>query len=275
MGMIRRTLVCTLLCSVAVLADSIVLRSGKTVEGTYLGGDARRVRVAVGDEVQTINIDDISQIRFGTAPAAAATPAPKPAPTKQRAEILRPDTLSARPAPARPATASAQRSEIPAGTSMVIRLIDDVDSERDSVGQTFRASIDEPVVVDGRTLIPRNADVVAKLVADRQAGRLTGRTELTLDLQSVTVNGRAVEITTHEVTQQSESRTRETATRSGGAAALGAVIGAIAGGGKGAAIGAVTGAAAGGAVQVMTKGPKVRIPSETRLTFTLQNPLTI
>ena len=272
MAMLGRTVVPALLCAIGLSADSVVLRNGKTIEGTYLGGDARRVRMAVDDEVQTIVIDEISQIRFGSQTAPAATAKPKPAAPKQRAELMRPDTLTPRAAPAAAAT---ERTELAAGTSLVVRLIDDVDSERDAVGQTFRASIDEPVVLDGRTVIPRGADVVAKLVADRQAGRLTGRTELTLDLQSVTVNGRKVEVTTQEVTQQSESRTRETATRTGGAAALGAVIGAIAGGGKGAAIGAVTGAAAGGAVQVLTKGPKVRIPSETRLTFTLQNPLTL
>ena len=271
MAMFERTLLCVVLCAIGLTADTFVLRSGKSVEGTYLGGDARRVRIAVGDEVQSIAIDDISQIRFGSEPVTA-TAKPKPVVPKQRAELMRPDTLTPRPAPA---AASTQGASLPAGTALVVRLIDDVDSERDGVGQTFRASIDEPVMLDGRTVIPRGADVVAKLVADRQAGRLTGRTELTLDLQSVTVNGRKIEVTTQEVTQQSESRTRETATRTGGAAALGAVIGAIAGGGKGAAIGAVTGAAAGGAVQVLTKGPKVLIPSETRLTFTLQNPLSL
>ena len=155
----------------------------------------------------------------------------------------------------------------------MIRMIDDVDSERDSVGQTFRASVDEPVVVGESTVIPRGADVVAKLVADKEAGRLSGRTELTLDLVSVAIDGRPVDILTHEVTQASESRTGRTAKVVGGTAALGAVIGAIAGGGKGAAIGAVSGAAAGGAVQVLTKGQRVRIPSETRLSFTLQQPL--
>ena len=275
MAMLQRTAAFVVVVAIGLAADTVVLRSGKTVEGTYLGGDARRVRMAVADEVQTISVEEISQIRFGpqTGPAPAAAAKPKPAVPQQRVEIMRPDTLTTRPAPA--AAATTQRAEIPAGTSLVVRLIDDVDSERDSIGQTYRASIDEPVVVDGRTVIARNADVVATLVADKQAGRLTGRTELTLDLKSVTVDGRKVEVVTHEVTQQSESRTRETATRTGGAAALGAVIGAIAGGGKGAAIGAVTGAAAGGAVQVLTKGPKVRIPSETRLTFTLQNPMNL
>jgi hypothetical protein len=153
-------------------------------------------------------------------------------------------------------------------------MIDDVDSERDSIGKTFRASIDEAVLIGGETLIPHGADVVAKLVSDREAGRLTGRSELTLALQSVTVNGRPIEVVTGEITQQGKSRTRQTATRTGGGAAVGAIIGAIAGGGRGAAIGAATGAAAGGAVQVLTKGPKVRIPTETRLTFILQNPVT-
>lgn len=263
--MTQRIIVCAVVCSALVAGDTLVLRSGRSVEGTYLGGDSRRVRMAVGENVQSFSVDEIRNIRFGSesAPSAAAP--------RQRAEILRPA-----PAPA-PVNESgrAGRLEVPAGTSLVVRMIDDVDSERDSVGQTFRASIDEAVVVNGDTVIPRGADVVAKLVADKDAGRLTGRTELTLDLQTVTVNGRPVEVAAGEVTQQGESRSRQTATRTGGGAALGAVIGAIAGGGRGAAIGAVTGAAAGGAVQVLTKGQKVRIPSETRLTFTLQNPLAI
>jgi hypothetical protein len=154
-------------------------------------------------------------------------------------------------------------------------MIDDVDSERDRVGQEFRASVDEPVVVNGETVIPRGANVVAKLVDDKQSGKLSGRTELTLDLVSVEVNGRPVDVSTQEVTQASGSRTGKTAKVVGGTAVLGTIIGAIAGGGKGAAIGAASGAAAGGAVQVMTKGERVRIPSETRLNFTLQQPLNV
>ncbi|MBI3278666.1 MAG: hypothetical protein HYZ57_02360 [Acidobacteria bacterium] len=164
---------------------------------------------------------------------------------------------------------------MPAGSEISIRMIDDVDSERDQVGQTFRASVDEPVMVDGKTLIPRGADVAVKLVEDKQSGRLSGRTELTLDLQSITLNGRNVDILTQEVTTASESRTARTGKVVGGTAALGAIIGAIAGGGKGAAVGAVTGAGAGAAVQVLTKGQRVRIPPETRLVFTLQQPVRI
>ena len=162
---------------------------------------------------------------------------------------------------------------VPAGTSLVVRLIDPVDSQTDHMGQTYRASIDEPVVVDGQTVIPRGADVIAKLVEDQQSGKLEGRTVLTLDLMQVQVNGRMVDVNTTDVSEQSGSRGARTGKVVGGTAALGAIIGALAGGGKGAAIGAASGAAVGTGAQVMTKGQRVRIPSETRLTFILQQPL--
>lgn len=149
-------------------------------------------------------------------------------------------------------------------------MIDPVDSQVNKLGDTFKASIDEPVVVEGRTVVPRGADVVVKLVQDKQSGKITGRTELTLDLVSVKVNGRDVDVTTQDVTTASKSRSTRSATVIGGTTALGAIIGAIAGGGKGAAVGAVSGAGVGTAAQVLTKGQQVKIPAETRLDFILQ-----
>lgn len=237
--------------------DTLKLQSGKTVEGTYLGGDSRNVRFSSEDRVQTYSINDVVEIRFGSVAAPAV-------PGRQ--------VLTPTPPPAPPAPVSSA-GEIPSGTALVVRLIDGVDSSRDSVGATFNASMDEPVIHAGRTVIPRGADVLLKLTEDKQSGKLTGKTELTLDVASVTVNGRKLEVATEEVSRASSSRTERTGQVVGGGAALGAIIGAIAGGGKGAAIGALSGAAAGGAVQVITKGEQVRIPSETRLTFTLQQPL--
>ena len=114
---------------------------------------------------------------------------------------------------------------------------------------------------------------VVKLADSKESGKLTGRTELTLDLVSVKVNGRMVDINTQTVSRESSSRGARTAKVAGGTAAVGAIIGAIAGGGKGAAIGAGAGGAAGTAAEVLTKGQRVRIPSETRLTFALQQPV--
>jgi hypothetical protein len=251
------------------MADTVFFRDGHTVNGSYVGGDARTIRVAVGDRVETIRVADVDRISFGESEQAYAPP------------VLRtpPEDPAYRPPPP-PPPPSARREEfsergmIPSGTVLSIRMVDSVDSERDYVGQTFKASLDEPVLdPGGRTIVPRGADVVVKLVDDVQSGKIEGRTILTLDIVSLRINGREVDVDTTAITEQSSSRGARSGKVIGGTAALGAIIGAIAGGGKGAAIGAGAGAGAGTVAQVATKGQRVRIPSETRLTFTLQQPV--
>lgn len=240
--------------SLSCFADTVTLRNGRTVEGTFLSGDSREIRLAIGNRIDTYAISEVASIQFGAATATS--------------------TAAASSTPGRsPARAASSRREIPAGTALVVRMIDGVDSTRDRVGQTFRASLDEPVIVDGQTILDRNVDAVVKLVEDKQAGTFTGRTELTLDLVSLTINGQVVDVAVGEVKQASASRTGQTARRTGGLAAAGAVIGGIAGGGRGAAVGAAAGAGAGAGVQILTKGPSVKIPSESRLEFNLQQPV--
>lgn len=251
-------------------ADTLTLRNGKVVQGTYLGGTARQIRMAVEDRVETYDVSEVARLEFEGA-AKAGTQAPTTTSAAPGAAPVRGPV--GRVTGATPASPAAPANEIPAGTTLVVRMIDSVDSEKDRPGQTFRASLDEPVVIGGRTLIPAGADVVTRLVEVKDPGRLTGGGQLTLDLDSITVNGRTVQVAAGEVTQAGRSRTGESAKVIGGTAALGAIIGAIAGGGRGAAIGAASGAGAGTAIQVLTSGPRVRIPSETRLTFTLQQPL--
>ena len=122
-------------------------------------------------------------------------------------------------------------------------------------------------------VIPRGADVVTKLVSAKTSGRILGRSELTLDLVSISVNGRTIDLATEEVTTSGKSRSRQSAGVIGGTTALGAVLGGVAGGGKGAAVGALAGAGAGSAIQILTKGSQLRIPAETWLKFVLQQPL--
>ena len=245
------------------LADTLTLKSGRVINGTYLGGTAREVQMVVDEKIEKFDVGEISQIQFGGATSAPVS-APLPSLTREQGIVFRPD-----PEPVQASTPAAV--EIPAGTAFTIRMIDAVDSEKNRVGETFRASMDEPVLVNGKTVVPRGADAVVKLVDDKESGKLTGRAELTLYLVSVKVNDRVVDLNTQTVTQASEGRGSGTAKAAGGGAALGAIIGAIAGGGKGAAIGAATGAGAGTAVRVLTKGQQVRIPSETRLSFALEN----
>jgi hypothetical protein len=267
----------------AGFADTVTLRSGRVIHGTYLGGTARQLRVDTGDRVETLDVGDVVRIEFGDfAPAPAPVPrasSDEDRPRLRRAQpdsqptILRPDS-DPPPAPA-PTAAPREPVELPAGTNLVVRMIDGVDSEVNRVGQTFAGSMDQPVTMGGETIIPRGADVVVKLVDAKESGKLTGRAELTLDLMSVKVDGRMVDIDTQSVSRESDSRGQRTAKVAGGAAAVGAVIGAIAGGGKGAVIGAGAGGAAGVGAEEVTKGQHVKVPSETRLTFVLDTSIRI
>ena len=252
------------LCS----ADTLTLRSGRIVNGQYVGGDARHIRMAIGDHVDTFNVEDIGGLQFGD-----ATPPPPQSSDRGFYRAPQPpaqnQSLAQQPAPPTPVSGV----QIPTGTPITIRMIDRVDSEVARLGQTFRASVDEPVLINGQTVIPRGADALVKLVEDKQSGKFEGRTVLTLDLTDITINGQMIDTNTGDVSQASGSRGARTAKVVGGTTALGAIVGALAGGGRGAAIGAASGAAVGGGVEVLTKGQQVKIPSETRLTFTLQQPI--
>jgi hypothetical protein len=262
----------------AGFADTVRMKNGRAIQGTYLGGSARQVRMDVGDQIRTLDVDDIDRIEFTGAPVPAPPPPPAEAenrPVLRRNDrpenVMRPDP----PPPPRQVEEARGSMELPAGTNIVIRMIEGVDSENARLGQTFAASIDEPVVISGQTVLNRGNDVIVKLVDSKESGKLTGRSELTLDLQSIRVDGRLIDVNTQTVSRVSDSRGEKTAKVAGGTAAVGAIIGAIAGGGKGAAVGAAAGGAAGAGTQVVTKGQRVRIPSETRLTFVLDTPVRI
>ena len=272
-----------LLTASAGFADTITLRDGTVLNGTFLGGTARQVRMEVGDQIRSFEISEVNKIDFGSLAPQANAPAPLPPPAaaapvqpdrpvlRRNESVMRPsDTASATP----PATASGP-VELPAGTNIDIRMIDGVDSEVARVGQTFKASLDQPVIVNGVTVIQRGADATVRLVDQKESGKLTGRSALTLNLVSVTVNGRPIDINTQTIQRESDSRGQQTAKTAAGVGAVGAIIGAIAGGGKGAAIGAASGAAAGAGAGVVLGGEKVKIPSETRLTFVLDTPVRI
>jgi hypothetical protein len=247
-------------------ADTLTLRSGKVITGQYLGGDARHIRMAVGDRVDTFDVADVGDLEFSG--DTRQNPPPSPPPDQGFAPSQVPPPPPA-PAGAPPVTGV----QIPTGTPITVRMIDKVDSNVARLGQTFRASVDEPVLMNGQTVIPRGADAMVKLVEDQQSGKFEGKTILTLALTDITINGQTIDTTTGDVSKASSSRGARTAGVVGGATALGAIIGALAGGGRGAAIGAASGAAVGTGAQVITKGQQVKIPSETRLNFTLQQPI--
>jgi hypothetical protein len=252
-----------LICATPLLlsADTLVLRNGGTVQGIYAGGDSHQVRMDQNGAIRTFDIAQVQSVIFSET-SYQSTPPPSYPPRSSR------DNTNYQPPPPQSAGIT-----IPIDTNVKIRMIDSVNSDTSRQGETFRAALDEPVYVDGQQVIPRGADVVTKLVEDQQSGKIEGRTVLTLALSTITVNGRPVDVTSTDVKTESSSRGQRSAGVIGGTAALGAIIGAIAGGGKGAAIGAGSGAAVGTGAEVLTSGQKVKIPSETRLTFRLQSPV--
>jgi BON domain len=205
-------------------------------------------------------------------PPAMQTPAPARAESTQNAS---PVAVPAPTTPAAPPPPQPKTVTIPANTVLTVRTIDTIDSKTNQAGEVFRASLDAAIVVNNEVIVPAGADAYIKLVTASSAGRFAGRNELTLELSSVTFRGKTYNVVTSDVRQSGASRGKGSAEKIGGGAALGALIGAIAGGGKGAAIGAAVGGAGGAGLQGLRKGKDLKIPSETRLDFTLQQPFEI
>jgi len=164
---------------------------------------------------------------------------------------------------------------IPAGTSIQVQMIDSVDSATNKIGDTFLASLAAPIVVNNEVIIPKDADVQVKLASAKTSGKFTGQSELTLALDSLKFRGKSYPLTSSTFQQMGQSRGKDTAKKTAIGAAIGTAIGAIAGGGKGAAIGAGIGAGSGAATQVFMKGKQVKVPSETKIDFQLEQPVDV
>ena len=169
------------------------------------------------------------------------------------------------------AMGSAAPLTVPAGMTITVRMLEGVDSSANYSGETFRATVEEPLMVDGKTLIPKGAEAIGRLVAVERAGRFQGRPALTMELTALNFEGQSVAIQTSSHQETGQSQTKRTMILAGGGAVLGTVIGAIAGGGI--LIGSNIGGAAGTAIQAMRGGKDLRIPPEALMTFTLQSPI--
>lgn len=228
-------------------------------------------------EVAQANRDRMEKAAPVVQEAAAPTPAedaqaPSQAPAVPAADSNPPPvTAPAQPAPPPPPV----QVQIPAGTTMAIRMIDGVDSSVNQPGEIFHASLDAPVVVGDQVVVPKDADVYVRLASVSSAGRFKGKSELELQLVKLEFQGQSYALTSSTYTLAGGSRGKDTAKKVGAGAVLGTLIGAIAGGGKGAAVGAAIGAGAGGGYQAATRGKQVKVPSETKLDFQLEQPVTV
>jgi BON domain len=164
---------------------------------------------------------------------------------------------------------------VPAGTALTVTVDQALSSKTSQAGQTFLATLAQPVTVDGKTAIPKGSSVTGTVLRAKEKGKIKGEGELALSLNSITIHGKNYAIHTGELDSTIKGKGKRTAATTGGGAAGGALIGGIAGGGKGAGIGALVGAAGGFVGGAMTGNKQIEIPAESALTFTLSESLTL
>jgi hypothetical protein len=196
-----------------------------------------------------------------------------PTPDQQSASAAQsqPQQVTAPPPP----PPEPRKVTVPSGTVLQVRLNDTIDSATAQAGDTFRATLDNAIEVDGNVVVPAHYDVQGHLVAAQSSGKFQGRALLELQLDKIKVGDHWYNIETDHFKQETGSRGKNTAEKVGAGAVAGAILGGIFGGGKGAAIGSVAGAGAGGGVQAASKKPDIKLPPERLLTFTLQSPVTL
>ncbi len=227
----------------AAFADTLQLKDGQVITGTFLGRSSSGIQFIGPDGASRLySSKDVESLAFGPVP----TPPPPPPPP------------------------ALQQVWVPAGTVLLVRMVDGLDTSTAYTGQLFSATLSVNLAANGYLIAYAGTTVYGQVVEANSAGRAKGTSQLKLQLTQIVINGNAIPIMTDVFDSQGKSSGKRSAKRLLGGAGLGAAIGAIAGNaGMGAAIGAVSGAVASG----VQKGDQVQIPSETQLQFTLQQPV--
>ncbi|HYL12707.1 MAG TPA: hypothetical protein VEV41_06710 [Terriglobales bacterium] len=182
------------------------------------------------------------------------------------------------PGAAQATSGSRNSMQVPAGAEILVRTNEAIDSKTATAGKTYPAEVQQDVMgSNGQVVIPKGstAELAVKKVS---GGGTTGSPDLALGIQSITIGGQRYQVSTANLNQTNNEgigKNKRTGEMVGGGAALGTLLGAVAGGGKGAVIGAIAGAAAGGTAQVLTKGKEVKVPAESTLRFRLDQPLNL
>jgi hypothetical protein len=171
------------------------------------------------------------------------------------------------------AAQSKKKVTIPAGTRILIRMIDSIDTTKQKTGYRFTASLETNLQEENIVVAPRGTTVYGRLAQASSAGKMSGSSQLTLELTDIVINGTAYPLLTSTYEIRGKGEGKKTAGKIIGGAGLGALIGGIAGGGTGAAIGVLAGAAGGTALAASKKGEQLQIPSESLLEFRVEQPV--
>ena len=217
-----------------------------------MSADVKVVRILLDNgRIAEFPVADVAAVEFTQRKAPAAPAAPAPDPAKAPAPVT-----------------------VPAGTVLSVLLTQAIDVDSTQTGMTFKGLLDDPVMLGGKVVIPRNVAVALQVAKVEQAGDFKGSDAVSLKANSLSFGGRKYDIVTNYVEKKEEGEGKKTTRKVAGGAGLGAIVGGIAGGGTGAAIGALAGAGA-GAIVSATGTQHLKIPAETRLQFKLSAAVTV
>jgi hypothetical protein len=271
-----------------------------TLTGNVTSDTARTI--AAGDAAQITGIKTVvnnlavqtpgpisAQSTTPPAPAPAVTSIPTPA------KSLKPSPSIPQPAPPAPIVHNYPEPQpqqqaqlppppsepiihditLPAGSTIPVRITQNLDSATTQTGDRFTGSIASDIILDGMVVLPQGTPVTGNVDEAQDAAHYKGSSLLTLSLSSIQRHGERIQIATDAYTKQGEGRGKNTAEKVGGGAAVGAILGGIFGGGKGAAIGAAAGGGVGAGANTITRGQQVQIPSETVVRFRLSSSILV
>ena len=240
----------------AVFADTIELADGTLLEGDFVGSSNGIVMFNTGDGIEAFPEAEVVGIFLSDGVATRAAAAPPPTPAAAPAQAKKPT-----PPPA-PTTVT-----IPAGTRLVLRTSDAIDSRRQQAGHRFRAQLESAIVIDGITAVPRGAFVHGRITQASQGGRAVGSSSMSIEFTDIMINDQLFEIATEGMQAKTGNEARKTAGRTARTAVIGGLIGGRSG--------ARTGAAVGVGASILTSGASINVPAGTILETRLRVPVTV
>ena len=284
--------ICVCLPALSAFADTLELKNGSLIQGTFIGASAAQISFRVGPRLQHYAVAEVASVKFDpeligsahygsyprssgrnytNAPSNSAS-ASRPAnysqdPLPNNAAVQPPSNNYPAPQPLNNSSVRPQISatpvgvgneiNLPAGTRLTIRMVDGVDSDRNRIGERFAAMLDQPLYVNNVLVAARGTSVYGRFEEAKLTGQLTGKAELRLSLNGIVVNGQNYPLSTGDYELSGKSRSNNTVTRSGGGIAAAGV------------------GASGMAAPIVTKGDQIHVPSETLLDFALDQPVTL
>ena len=248
-------------------AVSVTAKDGKvTLRGTVKdSATQQRIEQIARQEPDSAGVEDQTAVVAGAPGAQADNMSAAPPPVSEPSAAAAPPAEAPKPEPI----------VVPAGTDLTVTIDTALSSKSSQAGQTFLATVAQPVTVEGTTAIPKGSSVTGTVLTAKKKGKIKGEGELSITLKSITIRGHNHPLQTASLDSTVKGKGKRTAVTTGGGAAAGALIGGIAGGGKGAGIGAAVGAVGGLIGGAATGNKQIEIAAETPLTFTLSHELTL